>query len=200
MLQLGRAGAGGYEPGVAPIIADGAVAAVRVKTATEISHEAAEAAAADAQTSGSGAARGERADALPVISFGGKLSIDVSVLVPHPAARTNPRWVGRSTTTLSIAGVADGMLAPPGAASHPVPARRPAASLPASSPRSVALPQLRFASFAMACSREVFHLLGRIHAGRTGLGDGVPHLKERKPYVGFGGSASETESRRLPVR
>ena len=58
-------------------------------------------------------------------------------------------------------------LAPPGVASYPVPVRRPAVSLPASSPRSVALPQLRFASFAMACSREDFHLLGRAHAGRT---------------------------------
>ena len=61
-------------------------------------------------------------------------------------------------------------LAPPGAASHPVPARRPAASLPASSPRSVALPQLRFASLAMACSREDSHLLGHVRAGRTGHG------------------------------
>jgi hypothetical protein len=43
---------------------------------------------------------------------------------------------------------------------YPVPVRRPAVSLPASSPRSVALPQLRFASLAMACSREDFHLRG----------------------------------------
>jgi ATP-dependent exoDNAse (exonuclease V) beta subunit len=53
-------------------ILDGAVAAVRVKTATEISHEAAEAAAAaaaGAQPHGGGATRRERADALPVISF-----------------------------------------------------------------------------------------------------------------------------------
>ncbi|WP_437813514.1 UvrD-helicase domain-containing protein [Sorangium sp. So ce1078] len=62
-------------------IRDGAVAAIRVKTATQISHEAAEAAAAEAaaaagaagvaahRSGGAGAERGARADALPVISF-----------------------------------------------------------------------------------------------------------------------------------
>jgi hypothetical protein len=40
-------------------------------------------------------------------------------------------------------------------------------SLHASSPHSVALMQLRFASFAVANSREDFHLQDRAHAGRT---------------------------------
>ncbi len=71
-------------------------------------------------------------------------------------------------------------LASPGDASHPVPVRQPAASLPASSPRSVALPQLRFASFAMACSREDFHLLGRLHAGRTGSGGRSPPVGKKE--------------------
>lgn len=43
----------------------------------------------------------------------------------------------------------------------------PSSSLRASSPRSVALPQLRFASFTLASSREDFHLRMDAHAGRT---------------------------------
>ena len=40
-------------------------------------------------------------------------------------------------------------------------------TLHASSPRSVTLPQLRFASFAVASSREDLHLQECAHAGRT---------------------------------
>ena len=54
-----------------------------------------------------------------------------------------------------------------GAASNPVSVRRPAVSLHASFPRSVALPQLRFASIAMASFWEDLHLQGVRHAGRT---------------------------------
>src|SRR5690606_15989102 len=43
----------------------------------------------------------------------------------------------------------------------------PTPSLHASSPRSVTLPQLRFASLTLACSREDFHLWMDAHAGRT---------------------------------
>ena len=43
----------------------------------------------------------------------------------------------------------------------------PTSSLHASSPRSVTLPQLRFASFTLACSRKDFHLRMDAHAGRT---------------------------------
>ena len=52
-----------------------------------------------------------------------------------------------------------------GTASYPVPVHRPAVSLPASSPRSVALPQLRFASLAVTsfggtCTRKTAPMLG----------------------------------------
>ena len=59
------------------------------------------------------------------------------------------------------------LLAPLGTASHRVLVHRPAASLHASSPRSVALPQLRFASIEMVSFRRDFHPLGHAHAGRT---------------------------------
>ena len=54
-----------------------------------------------------------------------------------------------------------------GNASYPVLVHRLAVSLHASSPRSVALTQLRFASFAVVNSREDVHLQDRAHAGRT---------------------------------
>src|SRR5690606_12685998 len=60
-----------------------------------------------------------------------------------------------------------GPLALDGTASYPLPVRRPATSLPASSPRSVTLPQLRLASLAVASSREDFHHQDSAHAGRT---------------------------------
>ena len=57
-----------------------------------------------------------------------------------------------------------------GVASDPVSVRRPAASLHASFPQSVALLQLRFASIAMVGFREDLHLQGIRHAGRTDRG------------------------------
>jgi hypothetical protein len=54
-----------------------------------------------------------------------------------------------------------------GSAFYPVLVHRLAVSLHASSPHSVALMQLRFASFAVANLREDFHLQDRTHAGRT---------------------------------
>ena len=60
-----------------------------------------------------------------------------------------------------------GPLALPGVASYPVSVRRPAASLHASFPRSVALAQLRFASLVVVNSWENFHLQDCAHAGRT---------------------------------
>ncbi len=54
-----------------------------------------------------------------------------------------------------------------GTAFYPVLVHRPAVSLHASSPRSVTLPQLRFASLAVVSSREDFHLLECARAGRT---------------------------------
>ena len=58
-----------------------------------------------------------------------------------------------------------------GAASYPVLVHRLAVSLHASFPHSVTLMQLRFASFAVVCLWEDFHLQDRAHAGRTGLGE-----------------------------
>jgi hypothetical protein len=52
-------------------------------------------------------------------------------------------------------------------ASYPVLVHRPAASLRASSPHSVALMQLRFASFAVVSLWKDLHLQDRAHAGRT---------------------------------
>jgi hypothetical protein len=63
--------------------------------------------------------------------------------------------------------VATGTLAPLGAASYPVFVYRPAVSLPASSPRLVALSQLQFASFGMVSFRGDFHPQDDVHAGRT---------------------------------
>lgn len=54
----------------------------------------------------------------------------------------------------------------PGLASYPVLVHRLTVSLHASSPRSVALTQLRFALLSVN-SREDFHLRDRAHAGRT---------------------------------
>ena len=54
-----------------------------------------------------------------------------------------------------------------GTAFYPVLVHRHAASLHASSPQSVALLQLRFASFAVINSREDLHLQECAHAGRT---------------------------------
>jgi hypothetical protein len=60
-----------------------------------------------------------------------------------------------------------GPLALPDNAFYPVLVHLLAASLCASSPHSVTLMQLRFASFAVANSREDFHLQDCAHAGRT---------------------------------
>ena len=60
-----------------------------------------------------------------------------------------------------------GPLALIGTALYPVLVHRPAASLPASSPHSVALMQLRFTSFAVVSSWEDFHLQACARAGRN---------------------------------
>ena len=59
------------------------------------------------------------------------------------------------------------LLALIGDASYPVLVHWLAVSLHASFPRSVALAQLRFASFAVVSLREDLHLQDRAHAGRT---------------------------------
>ena len=64
-----------------------------------------------------------------------------------------------------------------GSAFYPVLVHRLAASLHASSPPSVALRQLRFASFAVINLRRDFHPQECAHAGRTSKRDGAPsHL------------------------
>ena len=60
-----------------------------------------------------------------------------------------------------------GPLALLGSAFYPILVHRLAASLHASFPHSVALMQLRFASFAVINSREDLHLQECAHAGRT---------------------------------
>ena len=67
-----------------------------------------------------------------------------------------------------------GPLALVGTAFYPVRVPRLAASLHASSPHSVALMQLRFASFAVINSREDLHLQECAHAGRTKKTPGMP--------------------------
>lgn len=57
-----------------------------------------------------------------------------------------------------------------GVAFYPVLVHRLAVSLHVSSPRSVALPQLRFASLAVVSLREDLHLQDCAHAGRTAKG------------------------------
>ena len=59
------------------------------------------------------------------------------------------------------------LLALPDAASDALRVPRLAVSIHASSPRSVALTQLRFSSLAVVSSRENLHLQDRAHAGRT---------------------------------
>ena len=54
-----------------------------------------------------------------------------------------------------------------GSALYPILVHRLAASLNASSPRSVTLTQLRFTSFAVINSRRDFHPQECAHAGRT---------------------------------
>jgi hypothetical protein len=70
---------------------------------------------------------------------------------------------------------ATGPFAPLGAASYPVFVHRPAVSLPASSPRLVALSQLQFASFGMVSFRGDFHPQDDVHAGRTRSAARAPH-------------------------
>ena len=73
--------------------------------------------------------------------------------------RSSPRLGHRSFAIL-------GSLAPLGAACDPVLVHRPAVSLPASFPRSVALTQLRFASIRMTSSRRDLHPQDSAHAAR----------------------------------
>ena len=80
-------------------------------------------------------------------------------------------------------------------ASYPVPVRRPMASLHASSPRSVTLPQLRFASIVRVYSREDFHLQGGARAGRTNRkGPGDQKVAEAVSAVSCSGGVPAARS------
>ena len=69
---------------------------------------------------------------------------------------------------------ATGPFAPLGSASYPVFVHRPSVSLPASSPRLVALSRSQFASFGMVFFRGDFHPQDDVHAGRTRSAAGTP--------------------------
>ena len=68
-----------------------------------------------------------------------------------------------------------------GTASYPVLVHRSAASIPASSPHSVALMQLRFSSLAVVNLWEDFHLQACAHAGRTSEGRPRNWRPQRRP-------------------
>src|ERR1700738_3281164 len=76
----------------------------------------------------------------------------------------------RSTSLATVSRELRGSLParPVGAAFYPVLVHRSATSIHASSPRSVALPQLRFSTLAVTSSRQDFHPQECAHAGRTG--------------------------------
>ncbi len=74
----------------------------------------------------------------------------------------------------------DSLLALVGNASYPVLVHRLTVSLRASSPRSVALTQLRFTCLAVASSAGDLHPEDRAHAGRT-----VPRPTRRKRRIGL---------------
>ncbi len=78
-------------------------------------------------------------------------------------------------------------------ASYPILVHRLAVSIHASSPQSVALPQLRFTSFAVVSLREDFHLQDRAHAGRTTTKPAKCGLCHR---FGYGGGGNRTRVRK----
>src|ERR1019366_5052838 len=81
----------------------------------------------------------------------GEISPGKNALLHCTTAGSTPPRLGHQSFANS------GSLALPGSALYPVLVHRPAASLHASSPHSVALMQLRFASLAVTCLRRGFH-------------------------------------------
>ncbi len=91
----------------------------------------------------------------------GEISPGKNAILPRTTARfTSPLLVHKSFAE-------SGLLALIGAALYRVLVHRLTVSLHASSPHSVTLMQLRFASVAVDSFREDFHLQDRAHAGRT---------------------------------
>ena len=91
----------------------------------------------------------------------GEISPGKNAFLHCATAGSTPLLLGRKSFAVS------GPLALIGSASYPVLVHRPAAALHASSPHSVALMQLRFASLAPTSSWRDFHPQERAHAGRT---------------------------------
>jgi hypothetical protein len=85
-----------------------------------------------------------------------------------------------------------------GTASYPVLVHRPAASLRASSPHSVALMQLRFASFAVVSLWKDLHLQDRAHAGRTTKKAGNCRPPSLHPVVALVATAARLVGRKKP--
>jgi hypothetical protein len=83
-------------------------------------------------------------------------------------------------------------------ASYPVLVHRPAASLRASSPHSVALMQLRFASFAVVSLWKDLHLQDRAHAGRTTKKAGKRRPPSPHPVMASVATAARLVGREKP--
>jgi len=90
----------------------------------------------------------------------GEISPGKNALLPCTAAGSTPPRLGHESFAVVCP------LALLGTAFYPVLVHRPAASLHASSPHSVTLMQLRFASLAVTCSRRDLHPQECAHAGR----------------------------------
>ena len=91
----------------------------------------------------------------------GEISPGKNTDLPRTTAGSTPPPLGHGSFAVTCP------LAPVGSASYPVLVHRSAGSFHASFRRSVALPPLRFPSFAVTCSGEDFHLQVCAHAGRT---------------------------------
>ena len=79
-----------------------------------------------------------------------------------------------------------------GSAFYSILVHRLAASIHASSPRSVTLPQLRFTSFAVIHSRWDSHPQERVHAGRTKKTPRIPAVRLRKTNTAVGNTKNYT--------
>ena len=91
----------------------------------------------------------------------GEISPGKNALLHCTTAGSTPPFIDHKSFAVS------GPLALIDSAFYPILVHRLAVSLHASSPRLVALPQLRFTSFAVVSSRRDFHPQECAHAGRT---------------------------------
>ena len=103
----------------------------------------------------------------------GEISPGKNALRPYTTAEFTPLRLGHKSFANSCP------LALPRSAFYPVLVHRLIGSLHAAFPRSVALPQLRFTSFAVASSRGDLHPQERAHAGRTKNSSAVKHCYKK---------------------